>query len=67
MVSVCLLLPSISIVNAKVAGWRSLSVSSFSRKGKGDWVAVGLSLSLSPSVVKVRAAGWWSLFVSFYR
>ena len=31
----------------------------------GSWLGGGLSLS--PSIVKVRVAGWWSLSVSFYR
>ena len=34
-------------------------------------VSIGLRrwwfLSLSPSILKVRVAGWWSLPVSFYR
>ena len=31
----------------------------------GSWLGGGLSLS--PSIVKARVAGWWSLSVSFYR
>ena len=34
-------------------------------KSRLGWLGGGLSLS--PSIVKVRVAGWWSLSVSFYR
>ena len=30
-------------------------------------IVVSGGLSLSPSIVKVMVAGWWSLSVSFYR
>ena len=35
------------------------------KSNKGGWVVV--SLFVSPSILKVRVAGWWSLPVSFYR
>ena len=38
---------------------------SLGKSNKGGWVVV--SLFVSPSILKVRVAGWWSLPLSFYR
>ena len=53
-----------SLTGAMAVGWVVVSLCLLLSLRYG-WLGGGLSLS--PSIVKVRVAGWWSLSVSFYR